>query len=240
MTADERVTYLEAALALERAKVHELSAALAVAVQRTAEADASRARMDEAAAHVKALRRDRNRRYRDARKASPETPVRRAEDVSETSYPPPPLLDGSPPPSAPSSPSPLSSPPPVSSSKEPQAGPEGDGFCLTPPTSKRSRKPRTASAAESLFAALQGMREERCADAEEPVVPERWDFAKQNTLLGPLARGDENQALFEAAWGLYLADDGERVREPAWSLSWFMSSGVRARYETRAARGERT
>lgn len=71
----------------------------------------------------------------------------------------------------------------------------------------------------------------------EPWIPESWPEARQNKALGPIAKADAAaKALFEAAWSLYLADDGERVREPAWSLSWFMSSGVRARYETRAAR----
>lgn len=117
MTPEERIAQLEAALALERAKTHELSAALAVAVQRTAEADAARARREETEANAKALRRERNRRYRDALK----TEARRAQDVSvaspETSPTPSPSL---PPPfpspslSAPISPPPISSPNPSS------------------------------------------------------------------------------------------------------------------------------
>jgi hypothetical protein len=81
------------------------------------------------------------------------------------------------------------------------------------------------------------MREERCAEVREAFVPERWDFARQNTALKPLVNGPgEPKERFEGAWLAYLADDGERAREPAWSLSYFMSAGVRAKYETRALR----
>jgi hypothetical protein len=138
---DDRIAQLEAALALERAKVHELSAALAVAVQRSAEADASRARRDEAEAHSKALRRERNRRHRDARK----TDLSVSEDVSETSHPPspsPPLPSSFPPSPAPSSPYPLSfppsSPPPVPPATAGAA--QGLlGIILEPKAAKRSR-----------------------------------------------------------------------------------------------------
>lgn len=115
--------------------------------------------------------------------------------------------------------------------------PEREELHLTSPTSKRTRKQRKPTAAEELFRNLQAMREERCGEVGEPVVAERWDFEKQNTRLRPEVEAPpEAQALFEAAWGLYLADDAQRARLPAWSLSWFMSSGVRAKYETLAAR----
>jgi len=128
---------------------------------------------------------------------------------------------------------------PSSASQEPaDAVPDASGFALEaqdPP--QRGRKKRTSSAAEDLFKNLQAMREERCAEVGEPVVREEWTFARQNKDLGPLCKATpEEQDRFSDAYMLYLADDGQRVREPAWSLSYFMSPGVRARYETRAAR----
>lgn len=110
-----------------------------------------------------------------------------------------------------------------------------------PPASKqpggRKRKDRTPSGAERLFGRLQELREDRCAEVGEPVVPEVWPFWKQNEKLGPLVKASpEEQGRFEDAYHLYLGEDDERAREPAWSLSYFMSDGVRAKYETRAAR----
>lgn len=110
-------------------------------------------------------------------------------------------------------------------------------FELTSPTSKkRIRKP---SEAEAMFAKIQATREARCVEVGEPVVQERWDVQRQNKAIGEVLRDtEERQRLFETAWGLYLADDGMRAKTPAWSLSYFMSSGVRAKYETMAAREE--
>jgi hypothetical protein len=84
------------------------------------------------------------------------------------------------------------------------------------------------------------MREERCAEVgEEPFIREEWPVAMQNTRLKSIVEAaSAAQARFESAWLLYLADDGQRERLPAWSLSYFMSAGVRAMYETRAAREE--
>lgn len=235
MTAEDRIAQLEAALALERAKVHELAAALAVSVQRAAEAEASRARREESEAHAKALRRERNRRHRDAKKSSHETLMRRSGDVSETSHSPSPPLDGSPLSSKPSLPSPLSSPQPLSASQGmPSASPSD--FALTSPASKKQRRP---SAAEALFNTLSAHRKQRCDEVGEPFVEENWPHARRNRDLKPVLERDEaGKARFEAAWGLYLADDGQRARTPAWSLSWFMQSGVLAKYETMAAREE--
>jgi hypothetical protein len=117
--------------------------------------------------------------------------------------------------------------------------PAGKPFALEeqPPPGSRRRKDRTPSPAEDLFRLLQRQREERCAEAGEPFVPERWDFARQNTALAPLLKGpEEDRSLFEGGWFAYLADDGERARKPAWSLAFFMSAGIRAKYETIAAR----
>jgi hypothetical protein len=83
------------------------------------------------------------------------------------------------------------------------------------------------------------MRKERCEAAGEPYVPERWDFARRNEQLRPVVKASKDEITrFEGAWCAYLADDGERIREPAWSLAYFMSAGVRAKYETRAVREE--
>lgn len=123
----------------------------------------------------------------------------------------------------------------ASASQESAVAAQASDFELTSPSA--SKPPRKPSAAERLYAAMQQLRRERCVEVGETFVIEHWPSARINRDLGPLAKADDaTKALFEAAWGLYLADDGERVREPAWSLSWFMSSGVRARYETRAAR----
>jgi hypothetical protein len=105
------------------------------------------------------------------------------------------------------------------------------------PPGKPKRKARTPSEAEDLFKLLQRQREERCAEVGEPFVPERWEFARQNAALVPLLKGPESdRELFDGGWGAYLADDGERARKPAWSLAYFMKAGVRAMYETKAAR----
>lgn len=120
-------------------------------------------------------------------------------------------------------------------SQEPESVPERPELVLE--AQKPGRPPRKPSAAEALFANLQAMRETKCEEVGEPFVPENWPPARQNRDLKPLLAAAEGvQARFEAAWGLYLADDDQRARLPAWSLSWFMSSGVRAKYETLAAR----
>jgi hypothetical protein len=123
------------------------------------------------------------------------------------------------------------------SSSKGTASPSPSDFELTSPSSKkRNRKP---SKAEEMFTRIQQTREARCEEVGEPVVSERWDFSRQNKIIGELLREPENaRSLFERAWGIYLADDGQRARTPAWSLAFFMTSGVRAKYETLAAREE--
>lgn len=113
------------------------------------------------------------------------------------------------------------------------ASPPPGAFELQP----TGKKPRKQSPQEVLYDTLQRAREERCAEVGETFIPDRWSHARQNKDLGPDVRGTEaSQRLFSTAWGIYLADDGERARLPAWSLGWFMAGGVRARYETQAAR----
>lgn len=105
-----------------------------------------------------------------------------------------------------------------------------------------ARKPRGHRAdtpAEALFKALQAMREERCAEVGEPFVPELWTFAQQNQKLRAIAADNpEAQKRFEGGWHEYLAHEVNRHKETAWSLAYFLSAGVRAKYETRAAREE--
>jgi len=127
----------------------------------------------------------------------------------------------------------------TSSLKKGTASPSPNSFELTSPASNKQRKQREPSAAEALFQKIQESREARCVEVGETVVPERWDFARQNKVLGEVLREDpERRSLFERAWARYLENEAEKERLPAWSLSFFMSSGVRAKYETMAAREE--
>lgn len=105
MTTEEQlqaeVQRLRGELAEERAKVHELSSALAAAVSSAAHAQ----KID---AERRAARAAQNRRAYDRRQQS----IQHAESGAATrADSPPPPLEGSPPPSIPSSPSPISSPP---------------------------------------------------------------------------------------------------------------------------------
>lgn len=110
--------------------------------------------------------------------------------------------------------------------------PRGD-FELQP----TGKKPRKQSPQEVLYDTLQKAREVRCAEVGETFIPDRWSNARQNKDLGWAVKlAGEAWGRFSAAWGLYLADDGQRVREPAWALGFFISGGVFARYETQAAR----
>lgn len=124
---------------------------------------------------------------------------------------------------------------PFSASQEPEPVPEPFALELQKP----GKRPRKQSAAEVVFEKMEARRKERCEELGEPFVREHWDGARINAALGKVAKDTESaQALFTSAWGLYLADDGNRVRKPAWSLAFFMTAGVRARYETDAARLE--
>lgn len=107
-------------------------------------------------------------------------------------------------------------------------------FSLQP--TPRGKKPRKASESEVVYARMQSERAERCAEVGKEFVAEHWPEKRQNAALGPIQRLSEGlQSRFFTAWRLYLADNENVQREPAWSLSWFIAAGVRARYESRAA-----
>lgn len=237
MTHEERIAQLEAALADKDRTIAVMSEAIRSATARL-EQEGNAARLLLERREAARLKKARQRALsRDSVPAV--SPGQSRDNDGTTPSPPSPFPSSFPPSPAPSSPYPLSFPPsspPLSASQE-SAGavPEREELRLTSPTSKR--KARTPSRAEELFEALQLTRKQRCDEVGEPWVEEKWSAVFQNTRLKAIvADTDDGKARFEAAWGLYLADDGERVREPAWSLAWFLSPGVRARYETRAAR----
>lgn len=124
----------------------------------------------------------------------------------------------------------------ASASQEPEPVPEGRAFALE--VQKPGKPPRRLSEAEGAYKAMDDGRKARCAEVGEPYVSDGWRPARINRDLGPTFVRPEDRPRFQAAWALYLADDGNRVRKPAWSIAFFMSSGVRARYETEAARLE--
>jgi hypothetical protein len=121
-------------------------------------------------------------------------------------------------------------------SQEPEPVPEGKAFALE--VQKPGKPPRRLSEAEQAYGAMESGKRDRCAEVGEPYVSDGWKPARVNRDLGPKSVRPEERERFQAAWALYLADDGNRVRKPAWSIAFFMSSGVRARYETDAARLE--
>ena len=121
-------------------------------------------------------------------------------------------------------------------------------FALTEQSGgKKEPKP---SAAQRLYAALEKTRQARCEEAGLPFIEQRWDARRINAMLSADAKVPKGQPLgpdgqplpteaqqrFEAAWGEYLADEDGATKEPPWSIGWFMSGGVRARYETRAVK----
>lgn len=212
MSPEERIAQLEAEVARERARADGLQEIVhALTVKRRSSGA------------------ERQARYRERHAVTSSV----TSDVTVTRHTPSPPLDGSPLSSKPSLPSPLSSPQPLSASQG-TASPSPGGFELTSPASKKQRQP---SAAERLFDTLQATRKQKCEEVGESFVEEHWPHARRNRDLKPVLEAEEvARARFEAAWGIYLADDGQRQRRPAWSLAFFMSSGVRADYETRAAR----
>lgn len=106
-----------------------------------------------------------------------------------------------------------------------------------PPEEPKKRE-RRLSAAEELYAAIQRARRIRCEDTAEPFVEDRWDNARQNKLLGPVAKGSaEERKRFEGAFGEFLAD--EQWKPKGWPLSLFMSGAVRSRYEKQALDAEK-
>lgn len=107
MTPEERIAQLEEALALERAKVHELSAALAAAV--SADAHAKRVAADRKAARAAQNRAAYERRKQIQHPIQHE--IQRAETGAESPAPPSPFPSSFPPSPETSSPYPLSFPP---------------------------------------------------------------------------------------------------------------------------------
>lgn len=106
-----------------------------------------------------------------------------------------------------------------------------------PPEEPKKRE-RRLSAAEELYAAIQRARRVRCEDTAEPFVEDRWDNARQNKNLGPVAKGSaEERKRFEGAFGEFLAD--EQWKPKGWPLSLFMSGAVRSRYEKQALDAEK-
>lgn len=123
----------------------------------------------------------------------------------------------------------------TAASQEPEPVPEPFALELQKP----EKRPRKQSEQERVYALMEERKERRCAEVGEPYVSDGWKAARVNRDFGWLKSATPKAAQrFSDAWGLYLADDGNRVRKPAWSIAFFMSSGVRARYETDAARLE--
>lgn len=100
------------------------------------------------------------------------------------------------------------------------------------PTGKQRRKP---SKAEALYLRLEQDREEACADAGVPYVPEGWAPARQNTALAAIAKATpEEQARFADGWDEYLDEPANAAKNPAYSLGFFIAS--RSTWESKALR----
>lgn len=243
MTPEERIAQLEAEVRSLRLIAEGQAVALRDATARLAqEGEAAKRLADQREAAR--LKKRRQRAEREAAFAlsrdsvtAPSTGQSR-DNTGTTPAPPSPFPSSFPPSPETSSPYPLSFPPssPPPSASQGTASPSRD-FELTSPTSKkRNRKP---SEAEGLYETLEATRKQRCDEVGEEFIAENWPHARINRDIGAVLRKPENErARFESAWGLYLGDDGMRAKTPAWSLSYFMSSGVRAKYETMAAREE--
>lgn len=243
MTPEERIAQLEAEVRSLRLIAEGQAVALRDAAARLAqEGEAAKRLADQREAARLKKRRQRAEREavfalsRDS--VTVPSPGQSRDNGGTTPAPPSPFPSSFPPSPETSSPYPLSFPPssPPPSTSQGTASPSPE-FELTSPTSKtRNRKP---SAAEAMFTTIQATRKQRCEDVGEPFVAEEWPAQRQNRDLKPiLAAEDGLQARFEAAWALFLGDDGNKALKPAWSFAYFMSSGVRAKYETMAAREE--
>jgi hypothetical protein len=132
----------------------------------------------------------------------------------------------------------------VSADADPPAAGERPPLTLTAQDSgPKPRAPRKPSAAEALYLQIQEARQARCEAAGVPFTPDRWDNARQNKALGPIAKVapgtavdteglSEDQRRFNLAFTGFLGDD--RHMPKGWPLSLFMSGGVRSRYEQQA------
>ena len=243
MTPEERIAQLEAEVRSLRLIAEAQAVALRDAAARLAqEGEAAKRLADQREAAR--LKKRRQRAEREATFALSRdsvaipSPGQSRDNAGTTPAPPSPFPSSFPPSPETSSPYPLSFPPsspPPSASQETSPVSDG-GFELTPPPASKRRQ---LSKAEALFARIQLSRQARCEDVGEPFVAENWPAQRQNRDLKPiLAAGDGLQKRFEDAWALFLGDDGNKALKPAWSFAYFMSSGVRARYETMAAREE--
>lgn len=97
---------------------------------------------------------------------------------------------------------------------------------------KLARKP---SKAEELYANLQAHRRERCEKAGVQWFDDGWKSQRMNAALGPVVRLDEaGKQSFADGWDEYLADDAGAVKDPPWSLGYFLAS--RSSWESKAAR----
>lgn len=101
------------------------------------------------------------------------------------------------------------------------------------PVPESPKSPRRLSAGEELYAKIQRVRQAICEDAGESYVDDRWEFARQNKFLGPVAKGSEHEkAVFDAAFTEYVSDEAHKAK--GWPLSLFMHGATRARYEKKA------
>lgn len=254
MTNDEKIAALEA----ENAQLRKALADLAESHR----AHAERERVER---ERKEARRRVNRQNYERRKGI--TPVQTSDsDRIQTLTHPSPPLDGSPLPSVPSFPSPLSSPLPTFPTASAIGGegeslpdatedaipidgdePKREALVLTATTA--GRKEPKPSPAQKLYAALEASRAERCEKVGLGFIAQGWDARRINATLGPVTKARKGETLnadgrteaqqrFEDAWNEYLADDDGATREPPWAIGWFMSGGVKARYETRAVRAQ--
>lgn len=242
MTDAQRIAELEAEVAILRKAVSDQAAALAAHAER------------EKSEHARKEGRSRINRENYARRRAKmfsDADQTSDSDQIQTLNPPSPPLDGPPPLPAPISPSPLSSPhPPIAPAPADAVSEavktfQSDDFALEAQDS--GPKPKKPSAGERLYLAFEASRQEHCAANGLPFVEQRWDAVKINTVLGKVAKvpkgalvnaegRTEEQVRLEAAWKEYLSDPDGATREPAWSIGWFMSGGVRSRYESRALR----
>lgn len=131
------------------------------------------------------------------------------------------------------------------SAVQPPSG-ERPPLTLTTQEAKPEPKPRKLSDAQSLYQQVQQVRQQQCEKAGVPFVPDRWPDAQQNKLLGPVVKAlpgapvdaegrPEEFGRFEKAFAEFLSDEKQAVK--GWPLSFFMTGGVRSRYEQQALAG---
>lgn len=254
MTDADKITALEAEVAQLRQTIADQASALAAHAERER---AERVRKD--------ARRRVNRQNYERRKAKDASQTSDSDQIQTLNLPSPPL-NGSPLSPEPSLPSPLSSPHPtfptasaIGGESENLPDATDDAVPVTEENKREAlvlvaqsagKKEPKPSPAQRLYAALEASRKARCEEAGLAFIEQRWDARRINATLSADAKVPKGQPLgpdgqpvpteaqkrFEAAWGEYLADEEGAMKEPPWSIGWFMSGGVRARYETRAVK----